>query len=96
MARGLAIPANKIMAKKAKLEFIARITAPDGKVIERKVEAKDGIPSLDIFDLSSRQAFLESFDAYEKAALEARNKIAEDITGEYLAAVSKKNTPGRK
>jgi hypothetical protein len=84
------------MEKKVKLEFIARVTTSDGKVIERKVEAKDGIPTLDAFDLSSRQAFLESFDAYEKAALEARNKIAEDITGEYLAAITKKNTLGRK
>jgi hypothetical protein len=84
------------MEEKAKLEFIARITTPDGKVIERKVEAKDGIPALDAFDLSSRQALLESFDAYEKAALEARNKIAEDITGEYLAAVAKKNALRRK
>jgi len=78
------------MGEKVKLEFIARITTPDGKVIERKVEAADGIPTADDFDLSSRRGFLESFDAYEKAALEARNKAGEEITAEYLAEVAKK------
>ena len=79
-----------------KLEFIARITTTDGKVIERTVEADGGIPTLDDFDMSSKAGFLKSFDAYEKAALEARNKAGEDITAEYLAEVSKKNGGKRK
>jgi len=79
------------MGEKVKLEFIARITTPDGKVIERIVEADGTIPTPDDFDMSSKQGFLESFDAYEKAALEARNKAGEEITAEYLAEVSKKN-----
>lgn len=76
---------------KVKLEFVARITTPDGKVIERSVEAPEGIPTPDDFDMSSKQGFLESFDAYEQAALKARNQICEDITQDYLAEVSKKN-----
>ncbi len=74
-----------------KLEFIARITTPDGKVIERKVDAPGGIPTPEDFDMSSKKGFLDSFDAYEKAANNARNQICEDITLEYLAEVSKKN-----
>jgi len=76
---------------KVKLEFVAKITMPDGKVIERKVDANDGIPSPDDFDVSSKNGFLESFDVLEKATLEARNRIAEDITGAYVEEVSKKN-----
>jgi len=79
------------MGENLKLEFIARITTPDGKVIERKVEADGGIPTPDDFDMSSKTGFLESFDAYEKAAIEARNKVGEEITAGYLAEVSKKN-----
>jgi 3-dehydroquinate synthase class II len=84
------------MGEKIKLEFIARITTPDGKVIERKVEADGTIPTPDDFDMSSKMGFLESFDAYEKAALAARNKAGEEITAEYLAEVSKKNEKKKK
>jgi len=75
----------------AKLEFVARVTMPDGKVIERRVDADDSIPAPDDFDTSSKGAFLGSFDVLEKAVLDARNRIAEDITGAYLDEVSKKN-----
>jgi hypothetical protein len=77
------------MEKKIKLEFIARITSTDGNIIERKVEV-DKIPTLDEFDLKTKKGFLESFDAYEKAVIEARNKIGEEITEEYFSEISKK------
>lgn len=77
--------------KKAKLEFIARITTTDGNVIEKSVEAAGGIPAPDDFDTTTKEGFLASFDAFEKATLEARNKIGEAITEEYLGDVSKKN-----
>jgi hypothetical protein len=76
---------------KVKLEFVAKITMPSGKVIERRVDADDGIPTPDDFDTSSKDGFLESFDTLEKLTLEARNRIAEDITEAYLEEVSKKN-----
>jgi hypothetical protein len=76
---------------KAKLEFVAKITMPDGTVIERMVDADGGLPAPDDFDTSSKDGFLESFDALEKVALDARNKIAEDIAEAYLEEVSKKN-----
>jgi hypothetical protein len=77
--------------EKAKLEFVAKITMPDGKVIERRVDAGSGIPAPDDFDTSSKGGFLESFDILEKVTLEARNRIAVDITEAYLEEVSKKN-----
>jgi len=76
---------------KVKLEFIAKITMPDGNVIERRIDADDGIPAPDDFDTSSKAGFLESFDILEKVALEARNRIAEEIAEAYLEEVSKKN-----
>ena len=76
---------------KVNLEFVARITMPDGEVIERKVDADDGIPTPDDFDTSSMTGFLKSFDDLGKAALEARNRIAEEIAEAYLEEVSKKN-----
>ncbi len=61
-----------------------------GKVIERKVDAPEGIPTPEDLDRSSKKGFLDSFDAYEKVAIKARNQICEDITQEFLAEVSKK------
>ena len=84
------VPVNSKMDK-TKLEFVARITMPGGNVIERRVDADDGIPAPDDFDTSSKGGFLESFDVLEKVTLEARNRIAEDITEAYLEEVSKKN-----
>jgi hypothetical protein len=74
----------------ARLEFVARITMPDGKVIERRVAAADTIPAPDDFDTSSTSGFLDSFDVLEQATLEARNRIAQEITEAFLDEVSKK------
>ena len=74
-----------------KLEFVAKITMPDGKVIERRVDADDKIPGPDDFDTSSKAGFLESFDIWEKVTLEARNRITQEITDAFLDEVSKKN-----
>lgn len=83
---------EKNVMEKIQLEFIAKITLPDGKIIERVVNADEGIPTPDEFDTSSKERFLESFDSLEKRTLEARNKIAADITEAYLQEVSKKNS----
>ena len=79
---------------KVKLEFVAKITMPDGKVVERKVDADNSIPTPDDFDTSSKDGFLESFDILEKATLEVRNRIAENITEAYLEEVAKKTSNG--
>ena len=77
--------------EKTTLEFVARMTMPDGQVIERRVEADGGLLSPDDFDTSSKEGFLKSFDALEQSTLKARNRIAEDIAEAYLEEVSKKN-----
>ena len=74
------------------VEFSARITLPDGQVIEKTVSTTGDFPSPEDFDLSTREGFLADFDALEKAVLEARNKIGEEISGEFLKDSSKKNS----
>lgn len=76
---------------RAKLEFIARLTTSDGEVIERRVEATDGIPAPEDFDIATKEVFLEQFDVFETVALEARNKIGAEMAESYLDAISKKN-----
>jgi hypothetical protein len=79
------------LMENAKLELIARVTTPDGRVIERTVLADDSIPSPDGFNVSTKGGFLESFDALEKTILRARNQVAEEIAEAYLDEASKKN-----
>ena len=76
---------------KVRLEFVAKITMPDGKVIERQVDADNKIPTPDDFDTSSLNGFLESFDVLEQVTLAARNRVAHEITEAFLSEVSKKN-----
>lgn len=78
------------------VQFSARITLPDGQVIEKTVSTTGDFPSPEDFDLSTREGFLADFDALEKAILEARNKIGEEISGEFLNDSSKKNSPKHK
>ena len=85
---------NKKKKDTTRIEFVARITMPDGSVIERGVTAADTIPAPDDFDTSSKNGFLDSFDVLEQAILEARNKIAQEVTEAFLDEVSKKNEKG--
>ena len=77
----------------SKIRFTAEIESPDGSIVKRTVEvdSKD-IPSLEDFDLSSKKGFLNDFDKLEKAVLEGRNKIGEEIANAYLKESGKKNT----
>lgn len=86
-------PADNDGNGKTKVEFTARITGPDGQVVEKTVTTLRDIPSLEAFDLSTREGFLADMDALEKAVLEARNEIGIQIAQEYLDAASKKNSP---
>lgn len=79
--------------EKPKLEFIARITTEDGRVIEKKVVTEEGIPSIDEFDFEDVDNFLDTFDSYERATIKARNKICSEITDAYLELGKKKRTP---
>lgn len=76
---------------KARLEFVARITLPNGETIEQTVASPEGIPAPDDFDVCTKEGFLASFDAFERATLAARNSIGEAIANAYMEEVSKKN-----
>lgn len=78
------------------VEFSARITMPDGQIIEKTVSSTGNFPSPEDFDLSTKDGFLADFDALEKAVLEARNKIGEEISSEFLGHASKKNSLTKK
>lgn len=75
---------------KAKLEFVARITTEDGKVIERRVETSEGIIPSEEINREDLHAFLSQFDKYEKSALSARNRICDEITQAWLEEQVKK------
>lgn len=77
--------------KKPVVEYTAKITLPNGEVIEKSVSAIGDFPSLEEFDLSTREGFLQDFDQFEKAVLEASRKLNGEISREFLDVSSKKN-----
>ena len=78
-------------AKGAKLELVARFTLPDGRVIEKTVEAEGGIPSPEEFDVTDRGRFLATFDRYEQSVISARDQLAK-IIGETVSEEIKKTS----
>ena len=81
------------MAKKSpKVEITARITMPDGRVIESVASGDGTIPLPEDFDNSTRSGFLRDFDALEKSLVSARDKAVERLAENYMKEVSKKTT----
>lgn len=77
--------------KKPVVEYTAKITLPNGEVIQKSVSAIGDFPSLEEFNLSTREGFLQDFDQFEKAVLEASRKLNGEISREFLDVSSKKN-----
>lgn len=77
--------------KKPVVEYTAKITLPNGEVIEKTVSTEGSFPSLEDFDLSTREGFLQDFDLLEKAVLETSRKLNGELSREFLEASSKKN-----
>ena len=77
--------------KKPVIEYTAKITLPNGEVIEKTVSTVGTFPSPTDFDLSSREGFLQDFDLLEKTVLETSRKLNGELSREYLDASSKKN-----
>lgn len=73
------------------VEYTAKITLPNGEVIEKNVSTVGTFPSLEDFDLSTREGFLQDFDLLEKTVLETSRKLNGELSREYLDASSKKN-----
>lgn len=74
-----------------KVKFTAEIIDDNGNVVGKRTSEEEGIPSMEEFDLSTRDGFLRDFDLLEKAVLKARNQIGADITDELLDSTLKKN-----
>ena len=73
-----------------KVKFTAEIIDDNGNVVGKRTSEEEGIPSMEEFDLSTRDGFLRDFDLLEKAVLKARNQIGADITDELLDSTLKK------
>ncbi len=78
-------------ANGAKLELVARITLPDGRVVERIVEAGGGIPAPEEFDTSDMDRFLATYDRFERSVIDARDRLSKNI-GETISDELKKTT----
>ena len=76
--------------KKPVVEYTAKITLPNGEVIEKTISTEGDFPSLEDFDLSTREGFLEDFDQLEKVILKTSRDLNSEISKEFLAASSKK------
>ena len=77
--------------KKPVVEYTAKITLPNGEAIEKTVSTVGTFPSLEDFDLSTRDGFLKDFDLLEKTVLETSRKLNGELSREYLDVSSKKN-----
>ena len=77
--------------KSPKVEITARITMPDGQVIESVALGNGVIPLPEDFDNSTREGFLRDFDALESSIISARDKATSGLAENYFNEVSKKN-----
>ena len=83
---------NSNKNQKPVIEYIARITMPDGEVVEKSASTVGDFPSPEEFDLSTREGFLADFDLLEKAVLETSRKLNRKLSEEFLDSSSKKKT----
>ncbi len=74
-----------------KVKYTAEIVDDIGKVIGIRTSETGGIPSLDSFNLSTREGFLRDFDAMEKDILKARTQLDKDVAEEILSSTAKKS-----
>jgi hypothetical protein len=69
-----------------RLRFTAEMIDDNGERVSTPVEIETAVPAPEEYGDKSR--FYEIFDQYERAALEARNQAAEEITESYLNAAT--------
>ena len=79
--------------QRAKMEFTARITMPDGRVVEKTVEVDGGAPIGEL-DLSNVDAFVKVFDGFEKSIIRADNEMKTGILDEYMSVLEGKKREG--
>ncbi len=69
-----------------KVQFIAKVTDNEGKIVTKTIEAETTVP--DISEFGDATTFLSVFDRYEQAVLNVRNQMAADLTQAYLEAAA--------
>lgn len=78
------------------LEFTARIIGKDGTVIEKKVRLDGALPTLEDFDLATKEGLLRDLGTMDRAFISARDQLTEGLANEYADAAFKKNTMKKK
>lgn len=71
------------------MEFTARITMPDGIVVEKSVEVDGGAP-IEELDLGNVDAFVKAFDGFEKCIIRADGEMKTGILEEYMSVLEGK------
>ena len=69
-----------------RLRFTAEMIDDNGERVSMPIEVETAVPNPEEF--GDKSLFHEIFDRYERAALEARNQAAEEITESYLNAAT--------
>lgn len=77
-------------SSKMDVEIIMKVKGPDGTIIEKTVCIPQAVPSIDDFDLGTREGLLRDFDEYEKAVIKARDEVLAQTTAEYLKQAADK------
>ena len=83
------------MIRKPVVEYTAKITLPNGEVIEKTVSTEGDFPSLEDFDLSTRMTFSMTL-TFRKTVLETSRKLNGELSREYLMSSSKKKNREQK
>ena len=74
--------------------MVARVTLPDGRVIETTAQAAEGAPGASDFDLSTEKGFRRDFGALERGLVEAGREVERRAAELYVEAMDEKG--GRK
>jgi hypothetical protein len=73
--------------------MVARVTLPDGRVIETTAQAAEGAPDVSEFDLRTEKGFRRDFGALEKGLVEAGREAERKAAELYMEAVAEKGGP---
>ena len=71
------------------VEVTVRVMGENGEWMERSVRRESGV-SIETFDVSSREGYLDCFDCLEQAVIQARNEASRETAEAFLKEVGKK------
>ena len=79
----------------ARIEMVARVITPDGRVFEAEAQAPEGVPDVSDFDLRTESGFRRDFGALEKGLVEAGKEAERKAAELYLEEAAEKGGPKR-